>query len=72
MTLREALRQGQATVVLYYDALINLTAVQIQILTYQQQLVDTRITLELETGYYRIQDIERNPSPWLMEEKKIP
>ena len=72
VTLREALRQGQATVVLYYDALINLTAVQIQILTYQQQLVDTRITLELETGYYRIQDIERNPSPWLMEEKKIP
>ena len=72
LTLREALRQGQATVVLYYNALIDLTAVQIQILTYQQQLIDTRITLELETGYYRIQDIERNPSPWLMEEKKIP
>ncbi len=72
VTLREALRQGQATVVLYYNALINLTAVQIQILTYQQQLIDTRITLELETGYYRIQDIERNPSPWPIEERKIP
>ncbi|MGH7181155.1 MAG: TolC family protein [Nitrospiraceae bacterium] len=72
VTLREALRQGQATVVLYYNALINLTAVQIQILTYQQQLIDTRITLELETGYYRIQDIDRNPSPWPIEEKKIP
>jgi outer membrane protein TolC len=72
VTLREALRQGQATVVLYYNALINLTAKQIQILTYQQQLVDTLITLELETGYYRIQDRELNPSPLPMQEKKIP
>ena len=72
VTLREALRQGQATVVLYYNALINLTAQQIQILTYQQQLIDTLITLELETGYYRIQDIELNPSQLPMQEKKIP
>ncbi|MEP7152681.1 MAG: TolC family protein [Nitrospira sp.] len=72
VTLREALRQGQATVVLYYNALINLTAVQIQILTYQQQLIDTRISLELETGHYRIQDMERIPLPWPIEEKKIP
>ena len=72
VTLREALRQGQATVVLYYSALINLTAKQIQILTYQQQLIDTLITLELETGYYRIQDIELPPSPVPMQEKKIP
>ena len=72
VTLREALRQGQATVVLYYNALINLTAKQIQILTYQQQLIDTLITLEVETGYYRIQDIERNPSQLPMREKKIP
>ena len=72
VTLREALRQGQATVVLYYNALINLTAKQIQILTYQQQLIDTLITLELETGYYRIQDIELNPSPLPMQENKIP
>jgi outer membrane protein TolC len=72
VTLREALRQGQATVVLYYSALINLTAKQIQILTYQQQLIDTLITLELETGYYRIQDIELNPSQLPMQEKKIP
>lgn len=72
VTLREALRQGQATVVLYYNALINLTAVQIQILTYQQQLIDTRITLELETGYYRIQDIARIPLPWPIEEKNNP
>ena len=69
VTLREALRQGQATVVLYYNALINLTAKQIQILTYQQQLIDTLITLELETGFYRIQDIERPPSPWLLPER---
>ncbi|HEY6289916.1 MAG TPA: TolC family protein, partial [Nitrospiraceae bacterium] len=72
VTLREALRQGQATVVLYYSALINLTAKQIQILTYQQQLIDTLITLELETGYYRIQDIELPPSPSPMQEKTIP
>ena len=72
VTLREALRQGQATVVLYYNALINLTAKQIQILTYQQQLIDTLITLELETGFYRIQDIERNPSPLPLQEKKTP
>ena len=72
VTLREALRQGQATVVLYYTALINLTATQIQILTYQQQLIDTLITLELETGYYRIQDIGLPPSPVPMQEKTIP
>ena len=72
VTLREALRQGQATVVLYYNALISLTAQQIQILTYQQQLIDTLITLELETGYYRIQDIELLPSPLPMQEKIIP
>lgn len=72
VTLREALRQGQATVVLYYNALISLTAQQIQILTYQQQLIDTLITLELETGYYRIQDIELLPSPLPMQEQTIP
>ena len=72
VTLREALRQGQATVVLYYTALINLTAQQIQILTFQQQLIDMLITLELETGYYRIQDIERPPSPVPMQEQPIP
>ena len=67
VTPREALRQGQATVVLYYNALINLTAQQIQILTYQQQLIDTLITLELETGYYRIQDIDTSPSQLSMK-----
>lgn len=72
VTLREALRQGQATVVLYYSALINLTAKQIQILTYQQQLIDTLITLELETGYYRIQDSQSTPSRLPIQEKKIP
>ena len=72
VTLREALRQGQATVVLYYSALINLTAKQIQILTYQQQLIDTRITLELETGYYRIHDRQAMPSQLSMQEKQIP
>ena len=72
VTLREALRQGQATVVLYYSALINLTAKQIQILTYQQQLIDTLITLELETGYYRIHDSQSTPSRLPMQEKKIP
>lgn len=72
VTLREALRQGQATVVLYYSALINLTAKQIQILTYQQQLIDTLITLELETGYYRIQDSQSMPSQLPMQEKQIP
>ena len=52
---------------LYYSALINLTAKQIQILTYQQQLIDTLITLELETGYYRIQDIDMSPSQLSMK-----
>ena len=72
VTLREALRQGQATVVLYYTALINLTAQQIQILTFQQQLIDMLIALELETGYYRIQDIELSPSPVPMQGKTLP
>lgn len=72
VTLREALRQGQATVVLYYSALINLTAKQIQILTYQQQLIDTLITLELETGYYRIEDSRSMPFQSSMQEKQIP
>lgn len=72
MTLREALRQGHATVVLYYNALIGLTAQQIQILTYQQQLIDTLITLELETGYYRIQDIGLPSSARARPEPTIP
>lgn len=72
VTLREALRQGQATVVIYYNALINLTAKQIQILTYQQQLIDALITLELETGYYRIHGSETMLSPFSMQEKKMP
>lgn len=72
VTLREALRQGQATVVLYYNALINLTANQIQNLTYQQQLIDALITLELETGYYRIQAIQPTPARRPMEEHQIP
>ncbi|MEO5954075.1 MAG: TolC family protein [Nitrospiraceae bacterium] len=72
VTLREALRQGQATVVLYYSALINLTAKQIQILTYQQQLIDTLIMLEVETGYYRIQDIQPTLSRLPIQEKIIP
>ena len=72
VTLREALRQGQATVVLYYNALINLTANQIQNLTYQQQLIDTLITLELETGYYRIQAIQPTPARRPREEHQIP
>lgn len=72
MTLREALRQGHATVVLYYNALISLTAQQIQILTYQQQLIDTLITLELETGYYRIQDIGLPSSAMARPEQTIP
>ncbi len=72
VTLREALRQGQATVVLYYSALINLTAKQIQILTYQQQLIETLITLQVETGYHRIQDMEHNSSRLPLQEKMIP
>ncbi len=72
VTLREALRQGQATVVLYYNALISLTAQQIQILTYQQQLIDALITLELETGYYQIQGLQLTPTRLPMQEHQTP
>ncbi|MDE3119840.1 MAG: TolC family protein, partial [Nitrospirota bacterium] len=52
--LRSALSGGQATVVLYYTALIDLTAKRIQILALQQQLVDAMIALELATGLYEL------------------
>lgn len=52
--LRSALSSGQSTVVLYYGALVNLTAKHIQTLAFKQQLMEAMITLELTTGLYRL------------------
>lgn len=51
---RRATNQGQADVLSYYTAWNNLSQQQIEILSLQQQLAETRIALELATGLFRI------------------
>jgi outer membrane protein TolC len=54
---RAAVNAGQADVLSYYTAWNNLTGKQIEVLTLQQQLVETRIALELASGRYRLDDL---------------
>jgi outer membrane protein TolC len=55
-TYRVAVNAGQADVLSYYTAWNNLTQKQIEVLTLQRELADTRIALELASGFYRIDD----------------
>jgi cobalt-zinc-cadmium efflux system outer membrane protein len=56
-TYRRALDEGQADVLSYYTAWNDLTQTQIRILQLKQQLVDTRIALELASGFYTLPDV---------------
>lgn len=53
-TYRLAVSAGQADVLSYYTAWNNLTGKQIEVLTFQRQLIETRIALELASGLYRL------------------
>ena len=53
-TYRVAVNAGQADVLSYYTAWNDLTQKRIEILKFQQQLVEARISLELETGLYQL------------------
>ncbi len=53
-TYRRAVDEGQADVLSYYTAWSNLTQTQMRILQLKQQLVDTRIALELACGLYEL------------------
>ncbi len=53
-TYRVAVDAGQADVLSYYTAWNDLTQKRIEILKFQEQLVEARISLELETGLYQV------------------
>ena len=53
-TYRVAVDAGQADVLSYYTAWNDLTQKRIDILKFQQQLVESRISLELATGLYEV------------------
>jgi cobalt-zinc-cadmium efflux system outer membrane protein len=57
-TYRIAMEQGQADVLSYYTAWTNLNDKQIEIIKLKQQLVDTRIALELATGLYNLNELK--------------
>jgi len=52
-TYRQAVNAGQADVLSYYSAWNNLTQKRIDVLVFEQQLMQTRIALELASGYYQ-------------------
>jgi len=60
-TYRGALDEGQADVLSYYTAWNDLTQTQIRILQLKQQLVDTRIALELACGLYELPGDKSTP-----------
>jgi outer membrane protein TolC len=60
---RRALNEGQADVLSYYRAWNDLTQTQIRILQLKQQLVDTRIALELASGLYQLPTPGTAPEP---------
>ena len=62
-TYRAAVDAGQADVLSYYTAWNDLTQKRIDILKFQQQLEEARISLELETGLYRLPCGETTPKP---------
>jgi len=53
-TYRTAVDAGQADVLSYYTAWNDLTQKRIDILKFQQKLVEARISLELATGLYQV------------------
>jgi len=54
-TYREALRQGQADRLTYLEAMTGVEEKELEVLTLQGQLLETRIALELATGRYQIE-----------------
>jgi outer membrane protein, heavy metal efflux system len=58
-TYRIATEKGQADVLSYYTAWNDLTQNQIEVYKLKQQLIDSRIALELETGLYNIEDMNK-------------
>ncbi len=60
---RRATNQGQADVLSYYTAWNNLAQQQIEILSLEQQLAETRIALELATGRFRIDEPASGANP---------
>ncbi len=52
-TYRQAVNAGQADVLSYYSAWNNLTQKRIDVLVFEQQLMQTRIALELASGCYQ-------------------
>ncbi len=62
-TYRAAVDAGQADVLSYYTAWNDLTQKRIDILKFQQQMVEARIALELETGLYQIFCVTSVPQP---------
>jgi cobalt-zinc-cadmium efflux system outer membrane protein len=57
-TYRKATEKGQADVLSYYNAWSDLNNRQIEIIRLRQQLVDSRIALELATGLYNLNEPE--------------
>ena len=55
---RIAIEKGQADVLSYYTAWNDLNDRQIEIVKLKQQLVDTRIALELVTGLYSLNELK--------------
>ncbi|MHB1035261.1 MAG: TolC family protein [Pirellulales bacterium] len=62
-TYRTAVDAGQADVLSYYTAWNDLTQKRIDILKFQQQLVEARISLELATGMYQVPYVTPAPQP---------
>jgi outer membrane protein TolC len=57
-TYQAALKEGQADVLSYYTAWNEQTQKQMEIIKLKQQLMDTRIALELETGLYNLNELK--------------
>lgn len=57
-TYRTAIEKGQADILSYYTAWNDLNSRQIEIIKLKQQLVDTRIALELATGLYNLNELK--------------
>jgi cobalt-zinc-cadmium efflux system outer membrane protein len=55
-TYKTALQEGQADVLSYYTAWNDQTEKQMEIIKLKQQLMDTCIALELETGLYNLDE----------------
>jgi cobalt-zinc-cadmium efflux system outer membrane protein len=60
-TYRQALDQGQADVLVYYTAWNDLATQRSKVITLKQQLVETRMALEIAAGVYDLRSLEHAP-----------